>query len=195
MTRKSMYRVPRPWLAVVRGADGPVVFSSTLLSRTVCLNWDDPVNVTQNHAIRAFTPRTSRRGSPSHCSACTARSCTCRLRLITPWAGSTRRVSRNQSCAPRRERAVGLRHCQQTRRRVRSRRSSAAAVFAVHPANVAAVTPISVRSSLLVCRAVPGGVPGLSLASRPAGAPAARLSLSCSRPRVFRNQLRPSFRF
>ena len=113
------------------------------------LNWDDPVNVTQNHAIRAFTMANVRTWFTQPLLGMYSPlvyalyALDYRVGALNPVVYHATNLGLHLVC-------VLLVYGIVARLTTRPWAAVvAAAFFAVHPANVAAVTPISVRSSLL----------------------------------------------
>ena len=136
----------RPWLVVVILVT-VFVFSSSF--QNGLLNWDDPVNVTQNHAIRALTDANVRTWFTEPLLGMYSPLVYLSFAIdyavggLNPFIYHATNLGLHVVCVLLVFGIVSKLTSHSTAALL------AAAVFAVHPANVAAVTPISVRSSLL----------------------------------------------
>jgi len=139
-------RGARAWLGVV------VVLTLAVYSSSFqngLLNWDDPVNVTQNHAIRAFTAANVQTWFTAPLLGMYSPLVYLSFAIdyaiggLNPVVYHATNLALHVACVLL---VFGIVS------KLTSRPFAAllaAALFAVHPANVAGVTPISVRSSLL----------------------------------------------
>jgi tetratricopeptide (TPR) repeat protein len=136
----------RPWLLVVLVLT-VVVFSSSF--QNGLLNWDDPVNVTQNHAIRAFSGANVRTWFTEPLLGMYSPLVYLSFAVDYAIGGKSPVVYHATNLALHLACVLLVFGIVNKLTAHPIAALLAAGVFAVHPANVAAVTPISVRSSLL----------------------------------------------
>jgi len=136
----------RPWLGVVAILT-IAVFASSF--QNGLLNWDDPVNVTQNHAIRALSAENVKTWFTAPLLGMYSPMVYLSFAIdyaiggLNPVGYHATNLALHLACVLL---VFGI-VSKLTSHPIAA--LMAAAAFAVHPANVAAVTPISVRSSLL----------------------------------------------